>query len=211
MTDDLKQSQLRAIQYFYVDGTFEFSFGGLCLLLAIYFYFQAILPESLLATLLNMAFILVVLGASFLINRLVHRLKEHLTYPRTGFVAYRPKYGLKLGVRIAIGLTLGFLFSTLIIIGIKKNPNVMDWMPGITGLFFGIVLAWIGFRSALPRFYLVALAIFVTGIGLAVSGIGYAMGLALVYGLTSLVLFISGSLTLWTYLRKNPEKVEEQP
>lgn len=27
MPDDLKKSQLRAIQYFFVDGSFEFGFG----------------------------------------------------------------------------------------------------------------------------------------------------------------------------------------
>ena len=131
MADELKKSQLHAIQYFYVDGTFEFSFGGLCLVLAIYFFVQEAAPESLLSAILNM-----------------------------GFIA--------------------------------------------------AVIAWIGYRSALPRFYLVALAVFLIGISLAVSGLGDMLGLALVYGLTSLILFTSGGLTLWKYLHQNPV-LQESP
>ncbi len=204
MTDEIKKSQLRALQYYYVDGTFEFTFGGLCLLLALYFYVQATLPESFLSNLLNIVFILVVLGGSFAINRLVQALKQRLTYPRTGYVAYRSNYGLKLGVRIGIGLTLGFLFSAVIILAITKRPNLMDWMPGITGLFFAIVLAWVGFRSSLPRFFLVALTVALCGIGLAFSGVEYAFGLAIVYAWSCLVLFTSGGITLWKYLHRNP-------
>jgi hypothetical protein len=201
MTDDLKKPQLRAIQYFYADGSFEFSFGGLCLLLAIYFTIQAAAPKSLLSNILDMGFILIVLGGSFLINRLVQALKERVTYPRTGYVAYKREYGLKRGVRLAMGMLIGALLSAFTIIAITKSPNVMDWMPGITGLIFAAVIAWLGYRSALPRFYLVALAVLLISVGLASSGIGNMSGLALVYGLTSLVLFVSGGVTLWKYLR----------
>jgi len=57
MADELKKSQLHAIQYFFVDGTFEFSFGGLCLVLAIYFFVQEAAPGTLLSAILNMGFI----------------------------------------------------------------------------------------------------------------------------------------------------------
>jgi Na+/melibiose symporter-like transporter len=210
MADELKKSQLHAIQYFFVDGTFEFSFGGLCLVLAIYFFVQEAAPESLLSAILNMGFIVVVLAGSLLINRLVQTIKERITYPRTGFVKYKREYGLKRTARLAISLVSGALISALIVIALMKSPHVMDWMPGMTGLFFAAVIAWIGYRSALPRFYLVALAVFLIGISLAISGLGDMLGLALVYGLTSLILFTSGGLTLWKYLHQNPV-LQESP
>lgn len=63
MPDELKKSQLRAIQFFYVDGTFEFSFGFLCLLLAIYFYLAAHV-QGWLSAIVEASLVLVTIGGA---------------------------------------------------------------------------------------------------------------------------------------------------
>ena len=55
MQPDLVKTKLRAIQYYYIDGTFEFTFGGLCLLLAGFFYLQSVVADSQSGSLLNLA------------------------------------------------------------------------------------------------------------------------------------------------------------
>ena len=49
MSDDLRKVQLRAVQYFFVDGTFEFGFGLLCLILAAFFFLENRIHGWLLA------------------------------------------------------------------------------------------------------------------------------------------------------------------
>jgi hypothetical protein len=209
--DPTSRPQLRAVQYYYVDGTFEFSFGGLCLLLAIYFFIEGTLPESLLSNLLNMAFVLIVVGGAFLVNRLVQRLKERITYPRTGYVAYKQVEGSKRIARIFLVVFSAAFTGAFMAVFFSDRPDSLNWMPGMSGLFFAAVMAWLGFRVALPRFYLLAAVLFLIGGGLTVSGIRDMLGLAIFYALTSLVLFLSGGLTLWQYLRQTRSPEEEAP
>ncbi len=78
MTDDLNTPQLRAIQYFFVDGSFEFGFGLLCLILAAFFYAETHVQGWLL-TLVSSSLVLLMIGGAWLINQLIKLLKERLT------------------------------------------------------------------------------------------------------------------------------------
>jgi len=205
MQPDLSKTRLRAFQYLYIDGTFEFTFGGLCLLLAGFFYIQASMPESLLSTILTMSFVIITPAGAVLINRLVNRFKENITYPRTGYVAFqRPKEGLRRGIRAGFMLGLTAIIGGTVAAFITRNPQTLDWMPLLTGFVFGGVFTWIGFRSALARFFVIALLIWISGFFLTMRGIGNMPGLSLFYALSGLILLLSGALTLWQYLRHNP-------
>ena len=205
MQPDLSKTRLRAYQYLYVDGTFEFTFGGLCLLLAGYFYIQTAMPESLLSSILTMSFVVLTPVGAILINRLVNRFKENVTYPRTGYiVCQRPKEGLRRGVHVGLTLGLAASMGGTFAAFITRSPETLDWMPLLTGFVFGAVFVWIGFRSALSRFFVIATLILLSGLILTVRGIGNMAGLAPFYALSGLILLASGGLTLWQYLRRNP-------
>jgi hypothetical protein len=205
MQPDLSKTKLRAYQYTYIDGTFEFIFGGFCLLLAGFFYIQAAMPESLLSTILTMSLVIITPAGALLINRLVNRFKENVTYPRTGYVAFqRPKEGLHRGVRVGFMLGLTAIIGGTVAAFITRTPQTLDWMPLLTGFVFGGVFFWIGFRSALPRFVVIALLILLCGLVLTLRGIGDMPGLSLFYALSGLILLLSGAFTLWRYLRRNP-------
>jgi hypothetical protein len=208
MNHDLKEPGLRAVRYWYVDGTFELAFGGLCLLLAVYFYAQAALADSWMAGLLSGLLVLVLIGGGYLVNRLTRALKERLTYPRTGFVSYQRERGMRRGLRIAVAFAGSALIAGLLVLFVAGRPNGFEFMPGVTGLVFGAVIAFIGHRTALPRFYLLAALSLVFGAGLSVSGLSEGLDLAAFYGALSLVLFTFGGVTLWRYLRHNPGPAE---
>ena len=78
MTNDLKQPQLRAIQYFYVDGSFEFGFGLLCLMLGVFFYIETHV-QGWLSAVVDGSLVMVMIGGAWLINRLIKQLKERIT------------------------------------------------------------------------------------------------------------------------------------
>ncbi len=204
MADEIQRSQLRALQYWYVDGTFEMGMGGLCLLLAAYFYFQDVLRGTLVGEMLAPAFLLVVIGGGWLINRFVRRVKERITFPRTGYVAYRSRQETRRGVRIAFAGGLGMLIAAFIGWLVVHSPSALDWMPLLTGFLFGVVLLLFAWRIRLGRFSLLALLSLALGIALSILNMEEWSGVTLYYGAMGLLLVLTGACVLRSYLRQNP-------
>jgi hypothetical protein len=204
MQNDLSKTKKRAIQYYYIDGTFEFTFGGLCLLLAGYFFIQAAAPESLSSSIFSLSLMAIIPLGAMLINRLIGRFKEQVTYPRTGYVAYQSDAGNQRRLRIALKLGVGLVVGFAVAVFVVRTPQALDWMSALTALVFGLVLAFLGFRSGLLRFYLLGMLVLLVGVGLSSLGYGDIPGMAIFYALTGLIMLLSGGLTLWSYLHHNP-------
>ncbi len=198
--DELSQKQLHAVQYWYVDGTFELTFGGLCLLLAIYFYIQAIAPESRLSNILSMAFVLVIIGGGYLLSKLTMLLKERVTFPRTGYVSYPRAQGGKRVARLAIVMTVtaGISFFMTLIFATQAAPQT--WMSGATGLLLGAVWGYLGWRTDLPRFYILAALSVLFGLGITFAMANSSLGLAAHYALMG--------MALWHYRRTTTPPTE---
>jgi hypothetical protein len=205
----LNKTHLRSIQYWFEDGIVELGVGGLFLLLGIYFYLQATLEIKFLAELLSGAFALVFIGGWYLVGRFIRSAKEHITFPRTGYVAYKRDEKAKKPLRLALAMIVGALVSGGVIVLITRHPLGMDFMPTITGLAIAIVLGLIGFRTHLPRFYLPAVFGLLCGIGLTVNSIGNILGIALLYLATAIVLLISGVVVFRHYLKTNPAPTDD--
>jgi hypothetical protein len=208
--DPASQSQRRVIQYWYVDGTFEFSMGGLCLLLAAYFYFQNLLNGTLIGEMLVPFFILIVIGGGWLINRLVMRMKERLTFPRTGYVSFRREDGLKGRMRIAIGGGVAMLVSAFLGWLVIHEPANMSWMPAISGAGFGLAIGIFAWRTSLPRFYALAVISLALGIALSMLGLEQWLGVTLYYLGLGVILVSVGARVLGNYLRQHAVSDEEK-
>jgi len=201
--DPTSRSQLRAIQYWYIDGTFEFGFGLLCLILALYFFVEIHTQGTWISGLIDASLVLFILGGAWLINRLLRQLKERITYPRAGYVSY-PRKNMKRGWRLLLGMVIGGAISAITILLVTNESIQFAVMPLISGCVLAFVLVIMGWRSALPRFYLLAGVSAGIGITLAFAGLGNYIGVAVYYLAISMVLFASGAYTLRTYLRQNP-------
>jgi hypothetical protein len=209
-TDPLPTAQKRAIQYWYVDGTFEFSFGGLCLILSAYFYTNYLLAESWIANLLTALFILVIIGGGYLVNRLVLTMKERLTFPRTGYIAFsRPAGSKRWGRALLVGLVAAALSGVLAFL-LMNHPLTFDWATAATGLVFSAVVVYLGLRSELARFFLEAALSLALGLALGFVNLPKDLGLTSFYGLLGLLLLLFGAFNLWQYLRANPAPVEDR-
>ena len=207
MPDDLKKSQLRTIQYFYVDGSFEFGFGLLCLILAVFFYAETHVQGWLLA-IVDSSLALVMIGGAWLINRLIKQLKERITWPRTGYVTYSRQNGRKRGWSVALGMVSGGLVATTATV-LVTNPNVhVMAMPLLSGFLLGVVMVVLGWRARLTRFYLLAGLSAAVGITLAYSRMENIVAVAAYYLVFGLVLFATGACVLRAYLRQNPTPPE---
>jgi hypothetical protein len=200
MKVDLKNPQLRALQYWPMDGLSELLVGFIFLLAAIIYYVQESTSGSLLSKILGIASVILVCGVGFGGRWIIQRIKERTTYPRTGYVNYKSSWKNKGNVAIAVGvmaLVLAFVVFTAV-----TDTKLIAWGPVVCGLFLGILMIQAGYRQ--PRFYFLAFLGLLIGAGLVVSGIRIVLGMSLFFGLNGLILLISGSLTLWKYLRQNP-------
>ena len=203
MPEDLKQSQLHTIQYFYVDGSFEFGFGLLCLILAIFFYAETSM-HGWLAALVDSSFVLVMIGGAWLIRLLIKLLKERVTWPRTGYVTYNRQNGSKRGWGITLGLVVGGLVAVTATV-LASTPGIhLNSMPLLSGILLGLVLGFLGWRTSTLRFYLLALLSSLLGGVLAYSPAVDNFALAGFYLVFGLVLITAGAFVLRAYLRQNP-------
>lgn len=205
-TDPLQNAQKRAFQYWYVDGSFEFFFGGICLILAAYFYAEFLLAEFWVSNLMIVFFLLFMIGGAFVINRLVMTLKERITFPRTGYISFPRKTGSsRWGRALLLGAVSAIISGGMVLL-LANRPAGFDWTVTATGLLFGAVVTYLGFRTGAARFFIhAALSV---GLGLAFGFVNLPnnIGLTAFYGLLGLGMLLVGGLSLWQYLRHNPKQ-----
>jgi hypothetical protein len=213
--DPVSRARRRALRYQHVDGTFELTFGGAFLLMALCFYGLsrlAISDPSVSTGLLSFA-PLVALGAGvYLIDALVRRLRMRITYPRTGYIAYPKPRPLKRSTRLAIWIGLPVFTAILLVLLFLDRAKfytadqdyVSILMPPFFGLLFSGLWLIIGWKVSVPRFFFTAAVSFLVSVVLFLKGVGGTTGIAWLFGAMGAILCISGGLTLYRYLRRNP-------
>jgi peptidoglycan/LPS O-acetylase OafA/YrhL len=144
------------------------------------------------------------ISGAVLINRLIKRLKERLTWPRTGYVSYQRKKGVQRGWGFAIGLVIGGVVAMVTTVLVMTQDLKIAVMPLLSGLLFGMLLVILGWRASIPRFYLLALLSAVLGVALAYSRLENTVGLIAYYASITVVLLFTGTCVLRTFLRQNP-------
>ncbi len=207
-TDPLQHAQKRAFQYWYVDGTFEFSFGGICLVLAAYFYAQYLLAETWFSNLLIVFFLMVMIGGSYLINRLVMAMKERITFPRTGYISFPRKTGSNRWGRALLLGAVSAVVSAGMVLLLANRPIGFDWTVTASGVLFSLVVTYLGFRTGVARFFIHAAVSIGIGTAFGFANLPGDLGLTAFYGLLGLSMLAVGGISLWQYLRENP--VSEQ-
>lgn len=193
------QAAQRAQQYWYTDGIAEMVMGGFFMLLGLYFGAQALLPaDSFLGSMLTPALLLVVVGGGLVGRRLIGKLKERLTYPRTGYVAYRQPAGKRRWLTAAVGFGMALLVSSLF----ASSPASQRWIPAIGGLLIGVFWLYYAHRLQVVRLHIMAVISAITGVAITLSGMPETVGLPMYYSVMGVILVLSGGITLWAYLRR---------
>lgn len=206
MKDPINTAMQRAQRYWYRDELVEIGLSFIFAILGGYFYLEVILPEdSLLRTLLESSFVLLIIGSIFLGNWLIPWLKQRITYPRTGYISYRKQKGVSRWLLCIFAAVVAIVTAYIFI----RAPVSFAYMPAATGVILGFVLLFLSFRNGPFRFAVLGLLSFLAGLGLSIAGIGNYIGLAYLYFIASILLLLSGGLTLIHYLRTTePPAVE---
>jgi hypothetical protein len=185
MNVQIDSAQKRARGYWFVDGFTEMAAGGLFILLAAILLFSGNAPQSSFSTWflsvageIAVAKLIGILAAILIL----WWLKDHFTYPRTGFV--RGKRITVTQVLVIIRNVVLFLFLPILALLavsllIASAHSVLDfmpeWFPIGLGLIWAVLYLLAGEWMGLQRFRLLAIAMALTGI--AVGLWQFAIGL----------------------------------
>jgi hypothetical protein len=200
---DIEKIEKRTIRSFYDDGLFEIALGLVFLLLGGYFFAQAVLPEgSFLGSLMSALFVVVIFAGVFLVGRVLRFLKGRITYPRTGYVAFkkRPVSPRRRAAAAIAGAVIGISLATLYTLA----PPVRTLLPALNGLLLALVVFLVASRVGLVRFYVLAALAAVIGCGVTAAGLGDLKGASVVYGLFGAAVMVSGLSALIVYLNRSP-------
>jgi len=199
---DIEKIEKRTVQSFYDDGLTEIAAGLIFLLIGGYFFLQLGTTGSTAGSIVSSVFLIVFFAAFFLVNRLLRFFKRRITYPRTGYVAFKKKE-MSPKRRVATAVVAGIISAALAVL-FRTSPSVQDLFPAVNGLLFAVAALLFAHRVGVIRFYALSAASAIIGVGLAAAGFGDLKGLSLFYLLFGAALFITGLAALIVYLRRNP-------
>ena len=199
MSKNIDKVVRRTYRYFYDDGLVEMALGLLFIAVGIWLViWNGLTADALSGLLLAIGLPLLIFGSAVFFKQLIKKLKERITYPRTGYVSYRenqPDRGRWLFIGTAALFTLLSIFL----------PGSFNQMSVMVGALLGVILIYMGYRVEVRRFYLIGILSIILGFGLAQLGIDEVVALGLLFTAAGVGLLVSGAITLILYLRRHPE------
>jgi hypothetical protein len=203
----LNQTLRRGEQHRFQDGILETAMGGMALLLGLYFYIQAAYPESQVSEFLTATFLVIFVGGWYLMHRIAEKLKERLTYPRSGYTAPREARAGR-GLRAAAAVVGAALLAAGLAYFQLKAPPVINFMPVVFALVVGILFTFLGFKTDLARFFALSFISLALGGWFAFSPLENIMALAAYLFSMGVAMLVSGGLNLRRHLAANPLPAE---
>jgi hypothetical protein len=198
MITQVEQAPRRAVRYWFDDGLVELGTGLLFLLLSALFAVEGLAPAgSLLEGVSAFSLPALVIGGMIVLGLALRAVKERLTFPRTGYVAY-PQPG---PVRRVLAVVIGAGVSLAIVWLLAARPSLQLALGALQGAVLAVVFLALSLRTGLIR--LAFPGFFALGGGLAATswGLGASLGSALAFGSAGVAALLSGAMVLARYVR----------
>ncbi len=152
---------------------------------------------------LSAGLLVFMIGVAWGGKRFGEALKARITYPRTGFMAFKPRtYNYK--SILVLFIFAGVLGGVVGVLATQPNQQEIGGIVPITqGIVGAIVFTYAAQRIEVKRLYY--LAVFSLGIGLVIGalGVGVVLGLSFFYLSIGLAMVVSGCVALVKYLRSH--------
>ena len=206
MKNQIDETIQRTQRYWYTDGLAEIAVGVMVTLIGLLYLPLMLLPQGAAALAVGLGQPLLVLLGWWLSGKAVRKLKERITYPRTGYVTYPRKK--RRGWAKAAVTALCVAASVVIVQTLIGEREQL--IPVIIGAFFAVTFAFMGYRLGLVRFYLLAAFGLVLGILVQQLGLRDMQQNAFYFTGLGMSWIVSGAVTLVQYLRSTrPPEAEE--
>ena len=197
----------RAYAHWLKDGLFEIGLGilfaGVGTLRAI-IHFAG--EKSAAYYWLSGGLLLFMIGVAWGGKRFGKSLKARITYPRTGYMAFKPysfNYKSILAI-LALLIFAGILGGMLGMLSTQPNQQEIGiFVPIGQGIVGALIFTYAAQRVEVKRLYY--LAAFSIGIGLVIGalGVGIVLGVSFFYLSIGLALIVSGCVALVQFLRRH--------
>jgi uncharacterized membrane protein YeaQ/YmgE (transglycosylase-associated protein family) len=203
-----KKTLNRAYAHWLNDGIFEIGIGillaGVGTLRAI-IHFEREKPAAYYG--LSAGLLLFMIGFAWVSKRLGEALKARITYPRTGFMAFKRRtYNYKrilawLVLLILAGIILGALVGVL---AVQPDQIQAGTIVTITlGIVGALAFTFAARRLEVKRFYYLAAISIGLGLAIGALGVGVVLGLSFFYLSIGLAMIVTGGLALAQFLRSH--------
>ncbi len=209
MSDSIQETIRRTQRYWYIDGLAEIIVGMLFLLFGGFYLFSYYMPNPVVrGLLLGIGQPALIIGGVFLSRVVVRKLKEWITYPRTGMVVYRkPAQNQRRSKAIwAGGIAVVVSMSVILL----QNVLGENWMPVISSLFAAVVILVIALRVNLVRLYLLAVYVVAAGVVNSLVNLEDPYSYVLFFAAFGFGWLVSGAVTLVRYLTSTSLMVTEE-
>lgn len=196
-----------AYAHWFEDGIFEIGFGmllaGVGTLRAI-IHFASGNPAAYFWLSAGLLFFMI--GFVWGSRRIGQALKARITYPRTGFMAFKPRtHNYKFILSWLIALILAGILGAMVgVLAVQADQTQAGAIVTITlGLVGALAFSIAAQRLGVKRFYY--LAAISLGLGLLISAlrVGVVLGLSFFYLSIGLAMIVAGGLALVLFLRSH--------
>jgi hypothetical protein len=133
---DLKEIERRPKQYWNADGLPDLLFGFVWILWGIGFLLPELLPAGSWQPYYSWVSLTLMVVSGYVANWAIKKLKQRLTFPRTGYVEWRkPSVGARVAVMI---LAAAVAIGTALLASHGKGWGIADYAPPALALFFAL-------------------------------------------------------------------------
>jgi predicted small integral membrane protein len=203
MENKLKTIEKRAMQYWFADGLAEIYGASICVLLAIYFAAQQIIPQSSFAIFFLLVFVL-----AYGMRMLMYRQRQHSTYPRTGYL--EAKTGRQNRSLLVVAIAFTVLLLAFMLYSMLEGINNTPWLTVLSGSIIAFLFFMAASEAKLCRFYYLAGFSILLGVGLLLIGLGDFWGMAIHSLVIGVSLTAFGIRTRLSYLRNSIIPLEHE-
>lgn len=207
METNLNEIKKSTYRYWYKDGLAELVTGCIFVIIGLFSLAQGLTePHTagrLIASITNM---LAIASGPWVARPILRKLKENVTYPRSGYVSYqKPSKSSRNLSWVLAGLVAMVITWVLI----RTQQVTMAWIPLIEGLAVGGFIFYQAHLNGLLRYYLLAAFAFILGAGISIAQLGDIIGMGIFFGVMGLALLVSGGATLVLYLQNENHSESE--
>jgi hypothetical protein len=198
--DLIEDALRRPKRYWNADGIPEIAIGAFWLLWGIVVLVPIALPG--LARWRSLISILGVLMAPLLMDAAVKKWKERVTFPRGGYVQFRPPSGTLRLTLVAIAAVLGF--GAMLLVRFGGHHALPDWMAGIVGVLITLTLLQLAWRMRSVRLAVMSWFVTAAGVTVSVLHVKHDSQMIYVFLAAGVVCVLDGGLRLRDYTRQHP-------
>ena len=199
--DPLQHAFDRSQRYWASDGIPEIVMGGFWLLWGTLLLLPILFPNTTLLRNMSIIFVAAMVLPALLMKPLIHRWKERVTFPRTGYIELRqPSKSLRYGI-VIIAFVIAFAIALLIRV---EERTYREWLPLGMGLLLAAGLLYSSWKMRSLRLALFSAAVAGVGIVASILRLHQDLSFAVIILAAGVACVADGLLTLRSYLRAHP-------